>query len=301
MNIRFSIGSTLLAVLALAFGSGCATTTDWVTGQRVRNMYTPDEEVRAGAQYFAQNVGELRKENVPVNKDPDRVALVREVTGHIVAVAHNTNLPYQATYVGDPDVVNACAFPGGNLMVYEGLLDKNEGLVRTEGEFAAVVAHEVAHVNCRHSTEALTRQMLPNLLLAGLMIYASVKDIDELQWATAGLMLVHNGLVVTKYSRKDELEADRVGMMYMAKAGYDPAAAPRVWERLAGANDSQAKKALSIFSTHPRDALRAQELRKYLPEARALYEAAPVKRDGSRDVTRYSSPRSSSSPSSRPR
>ena len=73
-------------------------------------------------------------------------------------------------------------------------------------------------------------------------------------------------------------------MMYMAKAGYDPAAAPRVWERLAGARDNQIAKVLSIFSTHPRDFKRTQELRKHLPEAQALYAAAPVKHDGSRKL-----------------
>ena len=265
---------------ALALGSGCATT-DYVTGQRVQNMYSLDEEVQLGGQYYTQMIGELNQEQAPVNQDAARVALVREITANIVAVAHVTNLPYKATYVGDPDLVNAYALPGGNIMVFEGIWDPQEGLVKTVDELAAVVAHEIAHVNCRHSTEAMTRQMLPNLLLAGGLIWASAKDDDDLQLVFGGLMLVHNGLIVTKYSRADELEADRVGMMYMAKAGYDPAAAPRVWERLAGASDSQFKKTLSIFSTHPRDYLRSQELRKHLPEAQALYAAAPVRRDGS--------------------
>lgn len=299
MNRRNWIRLGLLAAL-LALGSGCATT-DWVTGKRVRNMYSPEEEVQAGGQYFAQNVGQLKKQNVPINQDPDRVALVRGITADIIAVAHNTNLPYKATYVGAPEVVNACAFPGGNVMVYEGILDRTEGLVRTQDELAAVIAHEIAHVNCRHSTEAMTRQVVPNVLLSILMIWATVKDKDELQLLAGGLMLLHNGLVVTKYSRRDEFEADRVGMLYMAQAGYDPEAAPRIWERVAKASDRQLANPLSIFSTHPRDDLRAVELRKHLPEARAFYNAAPVKRDGSRDITRYSKPRSSSSPSSRPR
>jgi predicted Zn-dependent protease len=277
---RMAAGAALLAAL----GSGC-TTTDYVTGQRVRNMYSLDEEVRMGGQYYTEMIGELKKDKAPVNQDAARVALVREITSNIVAVAHITNLPYKATYVGDPDLVNAYALPGGNIMVFEGIWDPKEGLVRTVDELAAVVAHELAHVNCRHSTEAMTRQMLPNLLLTGGLIWASLEDKDDMQLLFGGLMLVHNGLIVTRYSRKDELEADRVGMMYMARAGYNPAAAPRVWERLAGASDNQVNQALSIFSTHPRDYLRAQELRKSLPEARALYEAAPLKRDGSRPLT----------------
>ena len=271
----------LAALLALA--SGCATT-DFVTGKSVQNIYSLDEDVQLGADFYKETLAELKKEDSPINQDPTRVALVKEVTENITAVAHLTNLPYEVTYVGDPEFVNAYAFPGGHVMVFEGLWDEKEGLVQTVDELAAVIGHEIAHVNCRHSTEAMTREMLPNLILAGGLIYASIEDDDDLQLLFGGLMLVHNGLIVTKYSRVDELEADRVGMAYMAKAGYDPAAAPRVWERLAGASDNQVEKVLSIFSTHPRDYKRVQELRKHLPEAQALYAAAPVKRDGSKKL-----------------
>lgn len=284
MNFRHVLRLLLPGAVLVALGAGCATT-DYVTGKPVQNMYSLDEEVQMGAKFYAEMAGELTKENSPVNQDAARVAMVREITGNIVAVVHITNLPYKATFVGDPDFVNAYALPGGNIMIFEGIWNPKEGLVQTEDELAAVIGHELAHVNCRHSTEAMTRQMLPNLLLAGGMIWATLDDNDDLQLLFGGLMLVHNGLIVTRYSRVDELEADRVGMMYMAKAGYDPAAAPRVWERLAGASDAQIKKALSIFSTHPRDYLRTQELRKHLPEARALYEAAPVKRNGAKKIS----------------
>ena len=269
--------------LLLALASGCATT-DFVTGQQTQNIYSLQEDVQLGQDFYKETIAELKKENSPIDQDPVRVALVKEVTANIAAVANITNLPYEITYVGDPEIVNAYAFPGGHVMVFEGLWDEKEGLVQTVDELAAVIGHEIAHVNCRHSTEAMTREMLPNLILAGGMIYASIEDDDDLQLLFGGLMLVHDGLIVTKYSRVDELEADRVGMAYMAKAGYDPAAAPRVWERLAGASDNQVEKVLSIFSTHPRDYKRVQELRKHLPEAQALYAAAPVKRDGSKKL-----------------
>ena len=269
--------------LLLALASGCATT-DFVTGQQTQNTYSLQEDVQLGQDFYKETIAELKKENSPIDQDPVRVALVKEVTANIAAVANITNLPYEITYVGDPEIVNAYAFPGGHVMVFEGLWDEKEGLVQTVDELAAVIGHEIAHVNCRHSTEAMTREMLPNLILAGGMIYASIEDDDDLQLLFGGLMLVHDGLIVTKYSRVDELEADRVGMAYMAKAGYDPAAAPRVWERLAGASDNQVEKVLSIFSTHPRDYKRVQELRKHLPEAEALYAAAPVKRDGSKKL-----------------
>lgn len=278
----FLRGLGTAALLALA--SGCATT-DFVTGQPVQNIYSLDEDVQMGRQFHQEVLAELKKEKSPVDHDPARVALVQEITKNVAAVAHVPTLPYEVTYVGDPDFVNAFAFPGGNILVFEGLWNEKEGLVHTVDELAAVVAHEIAHVNCRHSTEAMTREMLPNLLLAGGMIWAELEDDEDAQLILGGLMLVHNGLIVTKYSRVDELEADRVGMMYMAKAGYDPAAAPRVWERLAGAGDDQVEKVLSIFSTHPRDFKRVQELRKHLPEAQALYQAAPVKHKGHRKIS----------------
>ena len=279
-----SLVCPLLAAAGLALASGCATT-DFVTGQDVQNMYSIDEEIQLGQEFYVETVKELKKEKAPIDQDPVRVKLVRDVTARIVAVADATNLPYRATFVGDPDFVNAYALPGGNIFVFEGLWNPKEGLVQTEAELAAVVAHEIAHVNCRHSTEAMTREMLPNLLLAGADIWAEIEDKDDAQLILGGAMLAYNGFIVTKYSREDELEADRVGMMYMAKAGYDPAAAPRVWERLAGASDSQVEKVLSIFSTHPRDFKRAERLRAHLAEAQALYEAAPVKRDGSRKLS----------------
>ncbi len=272
----------LLAIF-LALSAGC-TTTDYVTGKRVRNLYSMEEEVQMGGQYYTEMVGELHKKDAPINQDPARVALVREITSNIVAYAHITNLSYEATFVGDPELVNAYALPGGHIMVFEGIWNPQTGLVQTVDELAAVIAHEIAHVNCRHSTEAMTRQMLPNLFLTGAMVWAKVEEDENMQLLFGGLMLAHNGLVVTRYSRQDELEADRVGMMYMAQAGYDPRVAPRLWDRLARASEGQASKVLSIFSTHPRDWLRAQELRQHLPEAITLYESAPIKRNGSRKL-----------------
>lgn len=278
---RLAFAGLLAGLLAL--GSGC-TTTDYVTGKPVRNLFSLDEEIQMGGRYYADMVGELGKKDAPVNQDAARVALVRDITSNIVAHAHITNLPYRATFVGDPEFVNAYALPGGNIMIFEGIWNPTLGLVRTVDELAAVVAHEIAHVNCRHSTEAITRQMLPNLLLAGALVWATLEEDDDMQLLFGGLMLVHNGLIVTRYSRRDELEADRVGMMYMAQAGYDPRAAPRIWQRIAQASDRQTAMPLSIFSTHPRDELRARELSNHLPEALALYEAAPVKRHGTRPL-----------------
>ena len=283
MNAPHRAAFPIFFALLLAFGAGCATI-DPVTGRSVNNVYSLDEEVKLGRQFHSEVVSELKKQKAPIDSCPVRVALVNEIKSNVVAHAHIQTLPYQATYVAAPDIVNAYAFPGGKIMVFEGLWDPKEGLVQTVGELAAVIAHEIAHVNCRHSTEAMTRELLPNLIIAGGLLYAALAEDENLEMLFGGLMIAHNGLIATRYSRKDELEADKIGMMYMAQAGYDPRDAVALWERMAGAGDDQFERALSIFYTHPRDFKRAQSLRRHLPEALALYEAAPAKRDGSKKL-----------------
>ena len=146
-----------LAAVLLTLGAGCATT-DYVTGKRTQNMYTLADEIQLGRSAYLETRNTLQKTDTPINQDPARVALIREITTNIAAVAHITNLTYETTFVGDPDIVNAYAFPGGHMMVFEGLWNETNGLVQTVDELAAVIGHEIAHVNCRHSTEAMTRQ-----------------------------------------------------------------------------------------------------------------------------------------------
>jgi predicted Zn-dependent protease len=107
-------------------------------------------------------------------------------------------------------------------------------------------------------------------------IVAQAKDREDIAQALSGVFVVYNGVWVTRYSRADENEADSVGLMYMAKAGYDPRAALRIWER--SAQRRPGSPATSIFSTHPADAVRLQNLRAKLPAALAAYETSPYRR-----------------------
>ncbi|MGA1529212.1 MAG: M48 family metallopeptidase [Kiritimatiellia bacterium] len=280
--MRNALNMLVATGCALLFG-GCATT-DYVSGLQTNNMYSLYEDAEMGRSFRKQLLEELQNEDAAINRDPVRVNLLREITANIASVAHIQDFDYETTYVNHPEIVNAFALPGGAMIVFEGLMDPEIGFVKTVDELAAIIGHELAHVNCRHSTEQMTREMLPNLLLAGGMIWASVEGDEDLQLLFGGAMLVYDGLFVTRYSRIDELEADRVGMMYMAQAGYDPRAAVRIWERLSDVGPGFVDQALSIFSTHPLDYRRAAELRIHLPEALALYEAAPVKRDGARQL-----------------
>jgi metalloendopeptidase OMA1, mitochondrial len=261
----------LLALAFLILMTGCSTM-DAVTGQKTSNFYSIDQDVQFGSDVQSQTLATFEESGVPLNADPVRVAQLQQMVTRIAAVSDLPDLPYEVTLI-HTNVVNAMAAPGGKIMVYEGLWDPQEGLARDEDEIAAVMAHEIAHVNARHSTEAMTRAMPVNLIATIGMIAVKDSKYEELgQMAAAGGMFLYNGIYMTRYSRVDEFEADAVGMMYMAKAGYDPRAAVRIWERVAshqGGNDP----ASSIFSTHPSSSARVMGLRQKLPEAILVYEA----------------------------
>ena len=264
-----------LVLTAAALLAGC-TSIDAVTGQQTRNFYSLDQDVGLGTQVYEQTIEHVRARGVPVNADRARVAQLQQMVDRISAVSDLPNLPYEVTLI-QTNIVNAMAAPGGKIMVYEGLWDPENGLAKDEDEIAAVIAHEIAHVNCRHSTEAMTRAMPANLLATGIMIFTQDSENKEF-WQTlaAAGMFVHNGMFMTRYSRMDETEADSVGLMYMAKAGYDPRAALRIWER-AAQQRTGADPAASIFSTHPADSTRLANLRARLPEAERIYQSRQIR------------------------
>jgi predicted Zn-dependent protease len=126
--------------------------------------------------------------------------------------------------------------------------------------------------------EFFIRQMVPNALFLGATLFAQAKERDDIATALGGAFVLYNGVWVTRYSRADEIEADTVGIMYLAKAGYDPRAALRIWER-AAQQSSGNDPAASIFSTHPADSVRLQNLRSQLPVAMKAYNASPYRGD----------------------
>lgn len=266
----------ILFCCALLMLAGCSTM-DAVTGQKTSNFYSIQDDVSLGTQVSSETIAEMKKRGVPINADTARLAQLKEMVRRISSVSALPNLPYEVTLI-QTNIVNAMAAPGGKIMVYEGLWNPKDGLVKDDDELAAVLAHEIAHVNCRHSTEAMTRALPVNF--AAMIGIVATKDTKYEQFAqivAAGGMFVYNGIWMTRYSRADEAEADSVGLIYMAKAGYDPRAALRIWERAAQQRTGH-DPADSIFSTHPPDAVRLQNLRAQLPAALAAYEASPYRK-----------------------
>lgn len=159
--------------------------------------------------------------------------------------------------------INAYCMPGGKIAVYTGLLNN---LKLTDDEVAIVMGHEIAHALREHSREQMSRAMAEQVLLTGVAIVAGMnpQQLDLLQKAaTVAVTLPH--------SRKDEREADRIGLELAARAGYDPRAAISVWKKMMMANGAGPPQ---FLSTHPAPESRINDLQALIPTVMPLYEAA---------------------------
>lgn len=257
----------LLPMIALV--SGCASI-DPVTGKRVANFYTIEDDINLGTGVMRDITSEMQKQDVPINADRARLAQLREMVRRIAAVSHLPNLPYEVVLF-ETNIVNAAAAPGGKVIVFSGLYHPEIGLARNENEIAAVIGHEIAHVTCRHTTESLSRRIPTDLLLIAGAAYAEAKDKDNLAIAMGVAFVAYEGFYLPRYSRVDESEADAVGLMYMAKAGYDPRAAPELWKRVEQQEGNQ-MALVRWMSSHPSHGDRHEALEKMLPAAIAEYE-----------------------------
>lgn len=161
--------------------------------------------------------------------------------------------------------VNAFCMPGGKIVVYEGLLPVSS----TEGGLAVVIGHEVAHAVAKHSNERISQQIAAGYGAAA--VDALLQNKTELV-RTIGNTVFGLGAeygVMLPYSRKQEYEADRLGLIFMAMAGYDPSQALSFWERMSAKGGAQIPE---FLSTHPSDSRRIANLQALMPEAMTFYK-----------------------------
>lgn len=261
--------SVLLFAAVLAF-AGCYTNP--VTGRKSLVLLSQGEELTLGAQSF-QEIRQKEK----VSADPALNARVTRV-GQRIAQAVGNELP-DAKWefvVFDSKDVNAFALPGGKVGVYTGLLQ----LAESDAELAIVMGHEIGHVIARHGSERMSEAMLISGVgaLGAAAVEAKTQDAQTRQLfelayggaATLGRVLPH--------SRSNESEADRMGAIYAARAGYDPRAAITFWQKMAAQKQSadkagaSANKVGAFFSTHPTDEKRITDLKALMPTVVPIYE-----------------------------
>ena len=275
MVVRYALAVSVSVILA----SGCATTTDFVTGERVRNTFTIEEDIELGNSYLHQNIAQMNEMEIPVNEDAGMLANLENITKRIASVSDLPDLPYTVTLF-QCGVVNAAAAPGGAIMVYEGLYNPETGLVKNNLELAAVIAHEIAHVTCRHGTEQMTKAKttatVGKVLSTTLGVVVAVTTGDARLGLTTSdvsddLINLGANLWFPAYNRQQEYEADKTSLTYLAKARINPGAALEIWKRAA---ENSKDERSSIFASHPNDKDRLKRLEEYLPEAMKIYEMA---------------------------
>lgn len=234
-----------LALLPLAL-AGCATNP--VTGERELMFLSEADELQIdrtqSPHQFSEDYGVVR--DAPLNN------YIGGVGAGIVGVSHRPGMPYTFRAV-HASHANAYAFPGGSIAATRGILHKME----SEAELAALMGHEVGHVCARHSAKRMTSGILANLVVAGAALAASQSEkYGKYAGLISGVGSVGAGLLLARYSRADERQADALGMEYMVKAGHPPVGMVRLMNILRGMEREQPGVIELMFATHPMSAER---------------------------------------------
>ncbi len=242
--------------------SGCATAPE--TGRRQVLLVDPAEEARIGLQSF-QKI----KRETPVSRDRSANAQLQSVGSRIARVVSIPHARWEFVLF-ESDEPNAFALPGGKIGVNTGILP----ITRTEAGLATVIAHEIAHVTARHGAERMSQDLLVQLGGTALSVALGAQSSVPTDLAMQAYGIGTQVGVMLPYSRTQEHEADRIGLLYMARAGFDPTEAIGFWERFRTYNRSQGTQGPEFLSTHPLNEARIAQLQRILPEAMAEYVRA---------------------------
>jgi predicted Zn-dependent protease len=236
------------------------------TGRPQFNL-VPDSIMRGVGKSSYQSV--LAEERV--QKAGDEVDVLNRVGRRIAKVANEPDYDWTYTMV-DKDEVNAWCMPGGYITFYTGILP----ILQHEAGMAFVMGHEVGHAIAHHGAERMSQQLALIGGLAGLEIYMA--NATELKPKDRAIVLAALGVgtevgVLLPFSRTHESEADVIGMMYMARAGYPPGESTDLWDRMEAASPASLP---AFLSTHPSNEARKQNLREWMPRAKKKFEREPL-------------------------
>lgn len=257
MSIHQIIAGMSLSVLLLLGLSGCATVP--YTGRSQFVLMSPQQELALGQQASQQVRREYR-----VNTNPRYTNQVERVGRNVARAANQPDYEWVFTTIEDSSL-NAFALPGGKVYVNTGMVD----FAKSDAELATVIAHEIAHVIARHGAERMSRVMMAQIGGSALAGALNIQTPATRQAFDSAYGLATNVGVILPHSRSQELEADRIGLILMAKAGYNPSAALDFWSRMMSAKEGSGTP--SFLSTHPTDETRLREIRSLIPEAMKYY------------------------------
>lgn len=234
------------------------------TGRKHVVLISFDDEVKLGADAYKESLAGARL--LTSGKQADTVSRIGKELARTTPEQFR-KLKWEFKLVDAPDI-NAFCLPGGKVAVYSGILP----IMSTEAGLAAVVGHEIGHAVARHGAERISGGMLLQLGLSIADVSLGNSEMHDQLMAMMGLGATVG--VVLPFSRAHELEADYLGAVFMAKAGYDPKESVAVWERmteLAGGNE------LAFFSTHPSNRKRIERLTEDMATFQKLYKKARKK------------------------
>lgn len=266
----------LVAAIALLMTACGSTQTVPLTGRQHRISVSDEQLLSLSQQQYSAYMQKATKSTNATNTQMvERVG--RNLANAVETYLKNNgfasevnNFHWEFNLVQDKQA-NAFCMPGGKIVVYEGLLPYTQN----EASLAIVLGHEIAHAVAKHSAEQLTKQQnqgVATSVLGGVLGAVAGQDAANVasQIASSGFSLLN-----LKYSRKDESEADYMGLIFAAMAGYDPSNAVTFWQRMASSSGSNATT--EWLSDHPSDQTRIANIKKWLPEAEKYYQAAKPK------------------------
>lgn len=266
--------SHLLSTIALLTVVACGTSSTVPITGRKQNILVSDEQVLSLSNQEYTNYMKTAK----ASTNATNTAMVKRVGQKLATAVENylkqnnqsaelKNYSWEFNLVQD-NSANAFCMPGGKIVVYEGLLP----ITQNESSLAIVLGHEIAHAVAKHSAEQLSTQMkqqygaqILSTVLSGAGVSSSTSTIAQ------GVFGLGSKFSSLKYSRSHESEADHMGLVFAAMAGYDPSVAVSFWQRMAASSTTNTP---AFLSDHPSDAKRISDIQKWLPEAQQYYAAA---------------------------
>jgi|SRR5574344_15023 predicted Zn-dependent protease len=257
-----------VAIVAVMLANSCGTVA--VTGRK-QLMLVSDEDVLSLSNKSYKEYMDTAKVSTD-KKNTEMVVrvgtrLAKAVEEYLKANGHEAdckNFAWEFHLVQDKEA-NAFCMPGGKIVVNEGLLP----ITQTEDALAIVLGHEIAHAVAKHSAERMSHQILANYGASALGVILSGQSAATQSVSQAVYGLGANYGVMMPFSRKDESEADHMGLIFAAMAGYDPQVAVSFWQRMQAAGS----KIPEFFSDHPSDENRIAQIKKEMPEAMQYYKA----------------------------